>query len=240
MGAVLVSCRDRGHARRHCLPPLKGAGWNGPVRLTSPGKPPPDLEGVAGILLTGGWDIHPREWTPAEDLHPEARPDEARDALEMPLVRAAWARGLPLLGLCRGAQVLNVALGGGLVQDVPSRFRCPRERHQHGSADDPGELHAVLPVPGTLLAGLLGPDPVPVNSRHHQAVGRIAPDLRACAHCPETRDGDDRLVEAVESAREDRWALGVQWHPEDLAGREDAAGEAARRLFAAFVARLRP
>ena len=240
MGVLLVVCRNARYAREHYLPPVRQAGWTGEVRLATPGgAPPPEgLEGVAGLLLTGGQDIHPRHWDPEEPIHPRAEVDDKRDFLEIPLVRQAWERGLPILGICRGEQILNVALGGSLVQDVPDHFGCPADRHQYGTSRDPGELHLVQPAPGSLLAGLLGPNPVPVNSRHHQAVLRLAPGLRLGATDPGTRASGAPLVEAVESADPARWALGVQWHPEDLADRRDAAGEAARRLFAAFTARL--
>ena len=235
MGILLVSCRDDKYARSHYLPPLVRAGWTGEVRLLDPDHPRPSLEGASGLLLTGGMDIHPRHWDPGEPIHGTARVDDPRDALEIPLVREAWKLALPIFGICRGEQVLNVALGGSLIQDIPSHFNCARELHQHGTAQDPGELHPVQVASGTALARILGPEPVPVNSRHHQAVRRIAPGMQACAFHRDTRIGDEFLVEAVESADPSRWALGVQWHPEDLAEHTDAAGEAARRLFKAFV-----
>jgi putative glutamine amidotransferase len=164
-----------------------------------------------------------------------AQVDEGRDALEIPLVRQAWEQGIPILGICRGEQILNVALGGSLHQDIPDQFGCPRDFHQHGSAQDPGELHPVTIAAGTTLAALLGDAPILVNSRHHQAVRRIAPGLRASAFHSGTRVGDSCLVEGIESIEADRWAIGVQWHPEDLAERTDAVGDAARKLFNAFT-----
>lgn len=242
MGILIACCGNARYARDHYLPPLRRAGWGGRTRFLVPGGPPPPagLEGVAGLLLTGGPDIHPRRWEPPEAPNFWARPDEARDALEIPLVLAAWERGLPILAICRGEQVLNVALGGSLIQDVPEHFDCPRDQHQHGTAADPGDLHPVAVVAGTALAGLLGPGPVPVNSRHHQAAGRLAPGLRACALDPGTRKGEEVLVEALEALDPRRWVIGVQWHPEDLAGRDDPAGAASRSLFSAFAGRLGP
>lgn len=238
MGILLVSCRDDRYARSHYLPPLLQAGWTGEIRLLDPDHPQTSLEGASGLLLTGGMDIHPRHWDPGEPVHETARVDDPRDALEIPLVREAWTLGLPILGICRGEQILNVALGGSLIQDIPSHFGCPKELHQHGSAQDPGDLHPVQVEADTALAMLTGLGPIPVNSRHHQAVSRVAPGLRACASHRDTRIGEEFLVEAVESADPSRWAIGVQWHPEDLANRGDAAGEAARRLFDAFARRL--
>jgi putative glutamine amidotransferase len=241
MGFLLVSCRDAKYARTHYLPPLLKSGWTGQVRLLAPGgAPPPEgLEGVSGLLLTGGLDIHPRHWDAQEPVHPTAEVDDKRDFQEIPLIREAWDRNVPVFGICRGEQILNVALGGSLIQDIPDHFRCPRDLHQHGSAEDPGELHPVQVEEGTFLASLLGPGLVPVNSRHHQAVRRVAPGLRCAAVHPGTRNHGESLVEAVESADPSRWALGVQWHPENLAERDDAAGAAARALFQAFVGRLK-
>lgn len=238
MATILVSCRDRDYAEHHYLPPLHRAGWSGAVRWVEPGRPGTGLGDAAGLLLTGGLDIHPRHWDPGEPVHLAAQLDPERDALEIPLVLEAWDRRLPILGICRGEQILNVALGGSMIQDIPDHFGCPSEVHRHGTALLPGELHPVEVVPGTLLAELLGAGPVPVNSRHHQAALRVAPGLRVNAIHAATRLGGAALVEGLEAVDPSRWALGVQWHPEDLAARSDPAGEAARRLFQAYAARL--
>lgn len=238
MGAILVSCRNRAYAEAHYLPPLRQAGWDGAVRYLDPEGPGSGLDGITGLLLTGGLDIHPRHWDPNERVHPAAEVDEDRDAWEIPVIRQAWHLNLPILGICRGEQILNVALGGTMVQDIPDHFGCPPDFHRHGSAKDPGELHPVEVVPGTLLERLLGAGPIPVNSRHHQAVLRLAPGLRACARQPDTRKDGEGLVEGLEAVEAGRWVLGVQWHPEDLTGRDDAAGTAARNLFEAFARRL--
>lgn len=239
MGAILVSCRNRGAAERDYVGALALAGWSGEVRLAGPGHGSPDpsslLAGCSGLLLTGGRDIHPAHWDPGEPVHPAAEVDGDRDAFEIPLVRAAWAAAIPILGICRGEQILNVALGGSLVQDIPDHFGCPPGRHQHGNAEDPGAFHRVDLAPATRLAALLGPGPVPVNSRHHQAVRRIAPGLRIAATDPETTGAEGLLVEGIEADDPMRWVVGVQWHPENLVSRRDAPGDAARRLFAAFV-----
>ena len=242
MGVLLVACRNARYAREHYLPPLRQAGWTGEALLATPGGPPPpkDLAGVSGLLLTRGQDIHPRHWDPSEPVHPRAEVDDKRDFLEIPLVRQAWELALPILGICRGEQILNVALGGSLIQDVPDHFGCPGELHQHGSAQNPGELHLVQLEPGGTLWGLLGAGAVPGNSRHHQAARRLAPGLRLAATEPGTRKGEEVLVEGLESSDPAHWAIGVQWHPEDLTERSDPAGEAARRLFRAFAERLGP
>lgn len=241
VSSILVACGDRAGAEAHYLPPLRAAGWAGGLELVGPGGPLPALEGVAGLLLCGGDDIHPRNWDPLESLHPEAEPDEARDAFELPLLRAAWAARLPILGICRGEQILNVALGGSLFQHLPEACGPAGLPHRQGSSSErPQRLpHEVVLAPGSRLAGVLGAARVAVNSRHHQAVRRLAPGLRAAAWAAETAHAEGPLVEALEAEDPGRWAFGVQWHPENLVDRDDAAGEAARRLFAAFLAACR-
>ncbi len=240
MSSLWVSCRNKSGAEKHYLPALAQAGWNGPVRLLAPGDPVPDLSEAAGLLLTGGLDIHPCHWDAAEPVHPTAEVDADRDGAEIPLIRAAWARNLPLLGICRGEQVLNVALGGSMFQDIAEAFGCDPARHQHGDADTPDLRHRVQLAPGSRLRALIGDDVFLVNSRHHQAVKAVAPPLRAVGwHLDTVHPATGPLVEAVEAADSGRWAFGVQWHPENLVGLKGAAGDAARALFAAFVARVR-
>ncbi len=240
MSSILVSCRNKSAAETHYLPALRAAGWVGGFHFLTPGDALPGLAEVGGLLLTGGDDIHPRHWDPAEAVHGEARVDADRDALEIPLVRAAWERGLPVLGICRGEQILNVALGGSLVQDVPDHFGCDPSRHRHGTADTPDLRHRVQLAPGSRLRALLGEDVFLVNSRHHQAVKAIAPPLRAAGwHLDTVHPGTGPLVEAIEAQDEHRWAFGVQWHPENLTSLKGPAGETARAIFSAFAARIR-
>jgi putative glutamine amidotransferase len=162
--------------------------------------------------------------------------DEVRDAFEAPLVRRAWELGLPILGICRGEQLLNAVLGGSLVQDIPDHYRCDPERHRHGSSKTPELHHRISLAPASRLGELLGSLEIRVNSRHHQAVKRVASGLRAvaweldAAH-PETGP----LVEGIEAEDPRRWVFGVQWHPENLVGLADGNGEAARRIFQAFA-----
>jgi putative glutamine amidotransferase len=256
MPQLLVTCSDRDAVARNYLPAVRAGGWEGGVRLVAAeGQPAaadawpsgptaaadgsPALEDACGLLLTGGADIHPRRWDPAEAVHPAAEPDLARDALEHPLVRAAWAASLPILGICRGTQVLNVALGGGLIQDIPSWFGCADARHRCGGADDPVLAHQVTLAPASRLAAALRCGRVlPVNSRHHQAVAAVAPSLAPVAWDPLTVRAGSRLIEAVEAPEPDRWVIGVQWHPEGLVDLPGPAGQAARKLFAAFAAAL--
>ena len=236
MSSILVSCKNKSGAEKHYLPAIRGAGWTGPVQLVSPGDPVPDLAGVGGLLLTGGDDIHPRHWDEAEAVHPAAAVDEARDGFEIPLIRAAWERNLPVFGICRGEQILNVALGGSMVQDVPEHYGCEPSRHQHGTPDHPDMHHRVQLAPGSRLRALLGEDVFLVNSRHHQAVKRVAPPLVAVGwHLDTAHPVTGPLVEAIEAVDPTRWIFGVQWHPENLVNLKGPAGDAARDLFAAFI-----
>jgi putative glutamine amidotransferase len=233
---LLVSCKNKSGAEKHYLPALELAGWTGAVQLIGPGDSRPDLAEVGGLLLTGGYDIHPRHWDTAEPAHPKAEVDEERDVFEIPLIGAAWARNLPILGVCRGEQILNVALGGSLIQDVPEHYGCEPERHQHGTPDVPDMRHRVQLAPGSRLRALLGEDVFLVNSRHHQAVKHLAPSLVAVGwHLDTVHPGTGPIIEAVEAADPDRWVFGVQWHPENLVNLRGPAGDAARDLFAAFV-----
>ena len=160
------------------------------------------LDGFDGLLVLGGGDIHPSLY----GQHPIAAPgygvDARVDEAEIALVRAAVASGLPVMGICRGLQVINVALGGTLVQDLG-----PNSIHQvHTEAPGMSE-HEVVIQPDTLLASALGAGNVMVRSGHHQAVQDLGVGMLATA---EALDG---VIEAIE--HEDRWILGVQWHPED-------------------------
>jgi len=233
---LLLSCKNKSGAEKHYVPALRGAGWTGPILLAAPGDPLPDLATLSGLLLCGGDDVHPRHWDDAEALHPKAEVDEARDAMEIPLVRQAYECGLPILGICRGEQILNVALGGSLVQDVPEHFGCEEARHRHGSPEVADMRHRVQLAPGSRLRALLGEDVFLVNSRHHQAVRQVAPPLVAVGwHLDTAHPATGPLIEALEAADPDRWVFGVQWHPENLVNLKGPAGDAARDLFSAFV-----
>lgn len=233
VSSILVTCRDKARALKSYVPALRQGGWVGEVRILAPGDELDTLEGVAGLLLCGGGDIHPRHWDPDEPLHPTAEVDEGRDALELPLIRRVREAGLPILGICRGEQALNVALGGSLCQDIPSAFGCDSELHSHGTPDLPEIRHSVSIEPHSRLHALVGAQSIPVNSRHHQAVACLPPGFRAVAWHPETAREGEPLIEAIES--EDGLVLGVQWHPENLVDMESEAGRAARSLFEAFV-----
>lgn len=168
------------------------------------------LAGAAGVLLTGGDDIAPARY--GEPRHASVIEVEAgRDAFEIAVALEARRCGLPLLGVCRGIQVLNVACGGSLVQDIPSQRPGALEH----SLDVPPHLpwslaHQVRIEPRTRLARLLGGAAVrDVNSRHHQAVKQVAPSFVVSAAAP------DGVVEAIEDPAA-AFCLGVQWHPESF------------------------
>jgi len=138
-------------------------------------------------------------------------------------VRIALDRRLPILAICRGLQVLNVALGGSLYQDVGTNPGTEIMHSQEAPRDQP--THKVVVEPGSQLAETLGTDEIEVNSMHHQAVKALAPGLRAVAWAP------DQIVEGLELSDRSRFVLGVQWHPEELI----SYSEPARRLFTALV-----
>jgi len=183
------------------------------------------LEGTDGLLLTGGDDVDPSLY--GEAPHPTYDVTEAgRDAFEIDLVRRALAADLPVLAICRGLQVLNVALGGTLIQDIPSE---PGTRLQHDTEGPPATLaHTVEVKPGSCLAALVGPDATrAVNSRHHQAVRVLGQGLVVTATSP------DGVIEAAEVPSA-RFCVGVQWHPENFHATGEFSG-----LFEGFVAACR-
>jgi putative glutamine amidotransferase len=165
------------------------------------------LDGVDGLVLTGGEDMDPA-WYQAEP-HPRANPpSRERDLFELALFAAARQRELPVLGICRGIQVVNVALGGTLWQDLPSEQPGPVDHNPEAARTE--RTHVVRLQPGSLTAAALSGTEVRVNSFHHQAIRDLAPGLMATGW---TEDG---LVEAVEAAPGQPWLLAVQWHPEEM------------------------
>ena len=237
VSSILLTCQNKSAVEKHYIPAIRRGGWQGEILLATPGGPPPSLEGIAGLIMPGGYDIHPHWWDETEALHPTAEPDASRDALEIPLAREAWRLGLPILGICRGEQVLNVALGGSLIQDIAARYDLDDTLHRRGSSEEPDEAHRVAIAEGSRLAALVGSQEVMVNSRHHQAVLRVAPGLRAVAWYRDAHHGPD-LVEGIEAVSPDRWVVGVQWHPENLAHLRTPAGRAALGIFQGFAEAL--
>lgn len=181
-----------------------------------PGDRLPD--DIDGLCLPGGPDVDPVRYGESDDGVEREHVSVERDEMEFALTRRALDRDLPILGVCRGFQVLNVVLGGALVQDVSG--------HRKGDH----VTHRVIPAAGSRLAAACGPGPLSVNTRHHQAVTAetLAPGLVAT-----TAVGD--IIEAFEST-EQRWVVGVQWHPERVRADEEPVDENAARIFEALVA----
>lgn len=186
------------------------------------------LDGLAGLCLSGGPDLDPARYR--RRPHPHLGPTEPEvDRFELALARRADARRLPLLAICRGAQVLNVARGGALHQHLPDLAPDGGERINHRQTEPADTAtHPVTVEAGTLLRGLLDHTDLEVNSFHHQAVARLGRGLVATAHSP------DGVIEGLEAA-DHPFAVGVQWHAECLADRPEqlrlfeGLTEAARR-----------
>jgi putative glutamine amidotransferase len=209
LGLVYVAAIVRAGGLPVVLPPLT-AGLAGPL-----------LDGLDGLCIPGGPDIHPRLYGhPAHEMLGPTEPE--LDAFELALVTQALERRRPVLGICRGAQMINVALGGTLHQHLPA---CVSDALPHRQdADLARPTHRVQVASGSRLAGALGRDVAEVNSLHHQAIDRLGEGLEAVAWAP------DGVVEGVEGTG-DAFLLGVQWHAEGLMERPEE-----RLLLGAFVA----
>ena len=173
-----------------------------------------------GIILSGGGDVHPRYFGQPLAGAEESTIDEQRDELEIHLAQAALAMDLPIFGICRGCQVLNVAAGGGMVQHLDGH-RSPQ--------DGPTHFHAVELAPASKLNAIVGKATLPVNTFHHQGLDEatLAPIFTPVA----AAEPDPWLVEAYESAQH-RWVIGVQWHPE----RQFELEHGHRRIWESFLA----
>ena len=181
------------------------------------------MDGVDGLVLTGGEDIHPALYGAAPSPHAYP-PSRERDLFELALFATARQRELPILGICRGIQLVNVGLGGTLVQDLPTERPGP-VAHDPGGVRD-ARTHAVRLQDGSRAAHALGATQVTVNSFHHQAVDRLGAGLVA------TGWSEDGLIEAAETPADAPWLLTVQWHPEEM--HADAKAPE-RGLFRALV-----
>ncbi|WP_159502129.1 gamma-glutamyl-gamma-aminobutyrate hydrolase family protein [Microbacterium sp. 18062] len=195
---------------------------SGAAAVLLPPQPSPErsaeavLDGLDGLILTGGIDVQPELYgAKRHPLTDPARPD--RDAWELALVRGARRRGIPVFGICRGLQLINVALGGTLHQHLPDAYGTERYRIGGGVFAE----NTVVVDDGTRLAGLVGAGDLGVHSYHHQGVDRLGEGLTVTART------DDGLVQAFEVPG-DEYLVAVQWHPEENA--------ADRRLFLGLVA----
>jgi putative glutamine amidotransferase len=182
------------------------------------------LTGVDGVLFTGGEDVHPA-WYHAEPSPHLFPPSRERDLFELALFAAARQMALPILGICRGIQLVNVAMGGTLYQDIPAERPGPIDLNP--TADRQQRTHSVRLAPGSRAEAALGSAPLAVNSFHHQAIKDLAKGLVATGW---TEDG---LIEAVETGSDSPWLLAVQWHPEEMFAEVSAPDGG---LFRALVA----
>lgn len=182
-------------------------------------------ERLDGLLIAGGVDVHPSRFdeAPTPEL---GRTDEARDIVELQMVRWALEEGMPVFGLCRGLQVLNVVRGGSLHQDIAAQVPGAAKHDYFPTAGYARDYHAhtVTVPPWSILHSVYGATTFPVNSMHHQAIARLGEGLLASAHSP------DGLIEAVETPGE-HWVLGVQWHPEMF----EETDPRTKALFRAFI-----
>ena len=186
------------------------------VELNDPEQAVQDALTCDGLLLPGGGDMDPKFYG-QERIPACGEPNLLRDAAEPLLLGAFLAADKPVLGICRGIQVLNAVLGGDLYQDIKPFEHLPHNDHW-------AKVHTVTVRRGTLLSRILGQDTVLVNSQHHQAVDRVAPGFTLAAL------SEDGIAEAIEKP-DARFCLGVQWHPEWLSD----ADPAMQGLFDAFV-----
>lgn len=186
------------------------------------------LATVDGLVLTGGEDVDSALY--GQERHSKGgMPNRTRDATEIALVLAARELAKPVLAICRGPQLLNVALGGTLIQDIGSQV--PGALEHNATGDRASRVHDVDVEAGSRIAEAMGAIHLSVNSLHHQSVGELAPGLRITARAP------DGIVEGVESDSPDWWAIAVQWHPEEM---NDSPEPWDRGLFRAFANQVSP
>ena len=225
---ILVTA-SRDAAAAEYLEALRDAGVD-PLRIVPGDAARAALDEAAGVVLTGGIDVDPAAYhAPASELVTETEPE--RDIFEIDVLRAARERGLPVLCICRGLQIANVAFGGTLIADIPEHLGAGSTiAHDVGEPDqhDGWRIvpeHVVHVDADSALARIAGTTQFATNAAHHQAVDRIAGDLRVVAR---TADG---IVEAMEARFAARFWLAVQWHPESTYANDAAS----RAIFAAFA-----
>ena len=216
LNAAYVDAIERAGAVPFVVPPLASIAHAAAI-----------IDVCDGLVLTGGEDIDPDRYGSARDATVEDTNPE-RDATEIALVEAARLNLCPTFAICRGLQLLNVALGGSLVQDIPSQR--PGSLNHDPSGPRTARVHEVDIEAGSALACTLASTRLRVNSFHHQATDRVAEGLRATAWAP------DGIIEGLEWRGSDGWwAIAVQWHPEELVMGPEPAPDA--NLFTEFVRR---
>ena len=193
-------------------------------RILYPGVPDSEYDNIDGLLLTGGGDIHPDHF--GQEWHPSLKyVNEDRDALELPLCQEAIETDIPVFGICRGIQIMSVAMGGSLYQDVPSQLTNPLTHPAKSYSDD--SQHEIEIAPNSRLSKLVGKNADEVNSAHHQAVDEIGEGFVV------TAKSSDGVVEAMEDPSK-KFVLGVQYHPERMLETPEFR-EHRRKLFEAFI-----
>jgi len=225
-GGELPNCWIMGQRYVEALRNVGAIPWLIPLLPHDPDTMDGIFERLDGIFLTGGVDVDPSRY--GESKHPKCgNTDPDRDAIELMLLEHAMAAQKPVLAVCRGIQIVNVAAGGTLYQDVSEQVPAAMKHDYFPTPEQPSRsylAHEISVKGDSRLRELLGDSVVPVNSMHHQAIKDLAPTLRATAFAP------DGIIEAVEATNE-QFVMAVQWHPEELA--ESQPGM--KRLFTAFV-----
>lgn len=198
----------------------------GIARPLYPGAPSEAFRGLKGLLLTGGRDIDPIHY--GEEEHETTDIDFERDELELPLCKQAMEENLPVFGICRGIQIMNVAIGSSLHQDIPSQFTDHLTHKIIENTDD--SWHDIQIQPDSLLNQITGETTTEVNSRHHQSLKVIGEGFTVTA---QSKDG---IIEAIEDTSK-RFMLGVQYHPERMFKEPDSLElqEHSAKLFTAFI-----
>ena len=197
--------------------------FGGIPRTLYPDVPDSEFADINGLLLTGGPDIDPVYYD--EEVHETTDINEDRDALELPLCKWAMEENLPVFGICRGIQIMNVAIRGSLYQDIPSQFINRLTHKILVNTDD--SWHDIEIQQGSLLNQIIGEAAANVNSRHHQSLKEIGEGFVV------TAQSEDGIIEAIEDPSK-KFALGVQYHPERMFQTAESC-EHRRKLFQAFI-----
>lgn len=219
IGAAAPGERDRAFAPTTYIDSLRRAGAIPVIVPPQPENAADIMENLDGIVLAGGDDCDPALY--GEAPHPSVEPmDPRRQKNDLTLARMARERGIPTLGICLGVQVMNIAAGGKIIQDIDSQIATDI---RHASVPENRARHEVTIEQGTRLASILGARTYNVNSSHHQAIRSAGEGLRVTAQAP------DGVIEGLEDPSHPFY-VGVQWHPEDMPGEESAT-----TIFRAFV-----
>lgn len=197
--------------------------FGGEPRILYPGVPASEFADINGLLLTGGPDIDPGHYNETE--HETADVDRDRDKLELRVFEWAMEKDIPVFGICRGIQVMNVMIGGSLYQDIPSQFTDHLTHKRMEDTDD--DWHPIKIQPDSLLNQITKEETAKVNSRHHQALKVIADGLTV------TAQSEDGIIEAIADESK-KFMLGVQYHPERMFKTAESR-EHRCKLFKAFI-----